>query len=244
MALTAAEQVAQDIAEFLAADEKPHHEWLSVLPAGAEELIAGYEVLPHVQRFADAVRAATGVRSIGTYPGHSPSIDRALDLFHVIGDTRLANAICDFAIAAAALAEAHPDVYAVRYVISRQRIWHRLDPVWRWMEDRGSPTQNHMDHVHTAHEATAPALPPEPKPDPEPPRPVQEDDGMKLIAVTEDRGIFLAGENVGEDGKVPARHVGTPDEVAALVESGAVANYDKRPALPASVFDAYYRVVG
>lgn len=81
--------------------------------------------------------------------------------------------------------------------------------------------------------------------DPEPlPEPQQEDDGMKLIAVTEDRGIFLAGENVGEDGKIPARHVGTPDEVTALVEAGAVVNYDKRPALPASVFDTYYRVVG
>ncbi len=234
--LTHAEQVARDLAEFLAHDEKPLTKWLAVAPSDVEELIAGYEVLPHVQAFADAVRKATGVKSIGTYPGHSPSIDRALDLFHRIGDDAMADAISDFAIT-------HAEEFGTRYVISRQRIWHRLDPVWRWMEDRGSATQNHLDHVHWAAEATAAAAPvPQPAPIPEP-EPVQED-GMKLIAVTEDRGIFLAGENVGEDGKVPARHVGSPDEVAALVESGAVANYDKRPALPAAVFDAYYRVVG
>lgn len=67
---------------------------------------------------------------------------------------------------------------------------------------------------------------------------------MKMIAVTENRGIFLAGVIDPADGKIPARHVGTPDEVSAMVESGAVGAYDKRPALPASVFDKYYKVVG
>lgn len=87
---------------------------------------------------------------------------------------------------------------------------------------------------------------PDPNPGPAPvpapqPEPIQED-GMKLIAVT-DRGIFLAGENVGDDGRIPSRHVGTPEEVTDLVESGAIVNYDKRPELPAAVFDKYYRVV-
>lgn len=80
-----------------------------------------------------------------------------------------------------------------------------------------------------------------PTPDPVP---QEEDDGMKLIPVDNDRGIFLAGENVGEDGKIPARHVASPADITALVESGAIVNYDKRPVLPEAVFDAYYRVVG
>lgn len=221
--------------------------YLPVLPAGWESLIAGITVRPHVQAFADAARLQTRVQTIGTYPGHSPSADLALDLFVPTTSRTLGDSITAFAIANQAK-------FGVRYVIYRQHIWHRLDPVWRLMEDRGSPTQNHMDHVHVSFEAE---VDPIPLPPPVPPAPPQEDeDGMKLIAVDEDRyapdlavlgrinGIFLAGENVGEDGKVPARHVGTPDEVTALVNSGAVANYDKRPALPASVFVVYYRVVG
>lgn len=235
--LSAAEQVARDLAEFLAHEEKPHGQWMPVPTGDGEGLIAGYEVLPHVQRFADAVRKATKVKSIGTYPGHSPSLERALDLFHAVNDSALAGAITDFFLANFAQ-------FGGRYIIDRQRIWHRLDPVWRWMEDRGDNTQNHYDHNHISFEASAPEPKPEP---PQPPKPVpvpEEDDDMKMIAVTEDRGIFLAGVIDPEDGMIPARHVGTPDEVTALVESGAVGAYDKRPALPASVFDVYYKVVG
>lgn len=38
----------------------------------------------------------------------------------------------------------------VYYIIYRQRIWNiqRADEGWRAMEDRGSITQNHFDHVH------------------------------------------------------------------------------------------------
>lgn len=38
----------------------------------------------------------------------------------------------------------------VDYIIWRQRIWSvgRSVEGWRAMEDRGDPTQNHMDHVH------------------------------------------------------------------------------------------------
>ena len=159
--LSDAEQVARDLAEVLAHKEQPLSKWVAVPPAGAAELIAGHEVLPHVQRFADAVRAATKVKSIGTYPGHSPSIDRALDLFHAVSDNPLADAISDFAIKNQAR-------YGVRYVIDRQEIWHRLDPVWRWMEDRGDDTQNHRDHNHISFESSAPEPPPKPKPEPEP----------------------------------------------------------------------------
>lgn len=38
----------------------------------------------------------------------------------------------------------------VKYIIWQQHIWsvERADEGWRAMADRGSPTQNHMDHVH------------------------------------------------------------------------------------------------
>lgn len=36
----------------------------------------------------------------------------------------------------------------ITYIIWRQRIWSINNPGWRRMEDRGSPTANHMDHVH------------------------------------------------------------------------------------------------
>ena len=159
--LSAAEQVARDIAEFLAHDERPLSKWMPVPTGDSEGLIAGYEVLPHVQRFADAVRKATKVKSIGTYPGHSPSLERALDLFHAVNDTALADAISDFFLA-------NFERFGGRYIIDRQQIWHRLDPVWRWMEDRGDNTQNHYDHNHISFEASAPEPKPEP---PKPPKP-------------------------------------------------------------------------
>lgn len=41
-------------------------------------------------------------------------------------------------------------VLGVHYVIWKQHIWNikRADEGWRMMEDRGSITQNHWDHVH------------------------------------------------------------------------------------------------
>ncbi|MBX6768572.1 MAG: hypothetical protein IRY90_15695 [Actinomadura rubrobrunea] len=41
--------------------------------------------------------------------------------------------------------------YGVKYVIWKQRIWDtRSSGGWRQMEDRGSITQNHYDHVHVS----------------------------------------------------------------------------------------------
>jgi hypothetical protein len=41
--------------------------------------------------------------------------------------------------------------YGVKYVIWKQRIWDtRTSGGWRQMEDRGSITQNHYDHVHVS----------------------------------------------------------------------------------------------
>ncbi|MFV2196864.1 coiled-coil domain-containing protein [Nocardiopsis sp. LOL_012] len=40
------------------------------------------------------------------------------------------------------------DRYNVKYVIWKQRIWHSTNRQWVYMNDRGSVTENHYDHVH------------------------------------------------------------------------------------------------
>ncbi|QDP98588.1 M23 family metallopeptidase [Microlunatus elymi] len=46
--------------------------------------------------------------------------------------------------------KAHHAELGVQYIIYHQRIWNvqRNNEGWRRMPDRGSPTANHMDHVH------------------------------------------------------------------------------------------------
>ena len=42
--------------------------------------------------------------------------------------------------------------YRISYVIWRQRTWTPARGAWKKMADRGSATQNHMDHVHLSFE--------------------------------------------------------------------------------------------
>ena len=59
------------------------------------------------------------------------------------GDVKLGNEIAEYF-------QKHAADYGIYYMIWRQRIWKASDPVGQWtgMSDRGSPTANHMDHVH------------------------------------------------------------------------------------------------
>jgi hypothetical protein len=43
---------------------------------------------------------------------------------------------------------AHWDDLGMKYVIWQQAILQSKDGQWEPMADRGSPTANHMDHVH------------------------------------------------------------------------------------------------
>jgi hypothetical protein len=86
-------------------------------------------------------------------------------------------------------------------------------------------------------------------PTPEPiPQPHEEDDAMRLIGVTNNRGIFMVGSQplaTGKaKGKVPAVYIGTPDEVRALNDAGAAVRDESKPDLPEAVFDRRYVVVG
>jgi hypothetical protein len=110
--------------------------------------IEGPPVLPHVQAFADAACAATGACQPSTYEGHDPSACRAIDTLmseeygtlptddNALGDTH-----AEFALT-------HMAEFGVMYVIWRQR--YNDGSGWDPMEDRGSITQNHYDHVHVS----------------------------------------------------------------------------------------------
>jgi hypothetical protein len=116
--------------------------------------IEGPAVLPHVQHLADLVCGTFAACQISTYEGHDPEAARAIDILvsDAYGqvpsdDNALGDAVADFALA-------HQLPSAVMYVIWRQRI--NLGTGWRAMEDRGSITQNHYDHVHVSFEVAAP----------------------------------------------------------------------------------------
>ena len=47
----------------------------------------------------------------------------------------------------AAWVQSHVGEFNVKYIIWRQRYWEPGSS-WDPMEDRGSPTANHYDHVH------------------------------------------------------------------------------------------------
>jgi hypothetical protein len=116
--------------------------------------IEGPAVLAHVQKFANAVCGATEACTISTYNGHSPTASRALDILvsDVYGKVPTDGNKLGDTVAAYALA--HQMDGAIMYVIWRQR--YNDGSGWDPMEDRGSITQNHYDHVHVSFEATAP----------------------------------------------------------------------------------------
>jgi hypothetical protein len=59
----------------------------------------------------------------------------------VMSDTALGNAIVQYTVD-------HWSELGVDYVIYQQRILTSPNGAWKQMENRGSPTANHMDHVH------------------------------------------------------------------------------------------------
>lgn len=91
------------------------------------------------------IEVVGGWRPSDPYPDH-PS-GRAVDIMMPNGgsgeDVALGDEIARYYQENAA-------AYGIYYMIWRQRIWKAGEPVGQWtaMADRGSPTANHMDHVH------------------------------------------------------------------------------------------------
>jgi Bacterial SH3 domain len=84
-----------------------------------------------------SVTSYGGIRS----GGGEHSVGRALDI--MVSSSSLGDAI-------AAFVRANYRELGVSEVIWSQQIWtvERASDGWRWMEDRGSATANHYDHVH------------------------------------------------------------------------------------------------
>ena len=105
-------------------------------------------VMPQTQAAANAVVSNVpgaggitlgGTRSSATDPDGHPS-GKALD-YMVLSDGALGDAIVAYHVA-------HWNELGVEYLIYRQRMLSSPGGSWTAMEDRGSPTTNHMDHVH------------------------------------------------------------------------------------------------
>ena len=97
-------------------------------------------LIPNAARVCSAVDSVFHLGSIGGFRGNAGehSTGQAVDLM-ISGQSQ--------GDAVAAFVQAHAGELNVKYVIWRQRYWEPGGS-WEPMEDRGSPTANHMDHVH------------------------------------------------------------------------------------------------
>lgn len=115
---------------------------------GGTVKIEGPPVQPHVQVFADDACKLQDACRASTYEGHQPVADLALDFPTGEAYGKLPTDGHAFGDRLAAFAVENQAKYRIEYVIYRQRI--NLGSGWKAMEDRGSITQNHFDHVHVS----------------------------------------------------------------------------------------------
>ncbi|HEY9524961.1 MAG TPA: hypothetical protein VIR33_17120, partial [Thermopolyspora sp.] len=120
--------------------------WAPELPGGSDN------ITPRTRLIREEIKKHFDLKfSIGCFRAESSGehpLGRACDYMLSSGgampssdQVRLGTEIADWAIKNA-------DRLGVKYVIYRQRIYNMSQPGWRAMEDRGSITANHFDHVH------------------------------------------------------------------------------------------------
>ncbi|WP_394823516.1 hypothetical protein [Pendulispora albinea] len=112
--------------------------------------IEGPPVRSQAQTFANEACCFVEACRAGTYNGHQPSADLALDMLTSEAYGQVPSDNHEFGNRLAEFAVSNMSKYRIAYVIYRQRI-HQGDG-WSQMEDRGSITQNHFDHVHVSFE--------------------------------------------------------------------------------------------
>ncbi|MGW0181364.1 hypothetical protein [Nocardia sp. NPDC003345] len=103
--------------------------------------------LPHVAQVGNLIAKTFGVADIGGAHGRydgDHGAGRALDF--MTSDPAHGDAIADFVLA-------NKERFGVTYVIWQQR--YNDGSGWTYMEDRGSPTENHYDHVHVSFDSAA-----------------------------------------------------------------------------------------
>lgn len=120
-------------------------------------------VQPQTAAVANSLGPMFHIKDIGGYRNDGDAQDHATGLaldFMVYNDRATGQALADYA-------QSHASELGLSYVIWQQHIWNsaRAGDGWRLMADRGSPTANHMDHVHVsltgtgAYPAAAPSAP-------------------------------------------------------------------------------------
>jgi len=99
-------------------------------------------VQPHVAQVGNHIKAKFGIKDIGGREGRGGASDHPAGLaLDFMVDTATGNAVADYILA-------NQRAFGVTYVIWRQR--YNDGGGWDAMENRGSPTANHMDHVHVS----------------------------------------------------------------------------------------------
>ncbi|MGK8524874.1 hypothetical protein ACRS6B_26550 [Nocardia asteroides] len=97
---------------------------------------------PHVAQVGNLLKKTFGVTDIGGAVGRGDGDHGAgLALDFMTPDSARGDAIADFVLS-------NKQRFGVTYVIWRQR--YNDGSGWSYMEDRGSPTANHYDHVHVS----------------------------------------------------------------------------------------------
>ena len=98
-----------------------------------------------ITMFRAVCNAFPALEVYGGWDPHGEHIDgRAID-FMTYSNSGLGSAVAEWA-------RAHAGELRIRTVIFAQKIWipERASEGWRYMEDRGSTTANHYDHVHVS----------------------------------------------------------------------------------------------
>ncbi|MEU1981137.1 hypothetical protein [Nocardia sp. NPDC019395] len=102
---------------------------------------------PQVAEVGNLIDQTFGVGDIGGANGRYDGDHGAgLALDFMTSDPARGDAIADFVLA-------NKERFGVTYVIWQQR--YNDGSGWSYMEDRGSPTENHYDHVHVSFDSAA-----------------------------------------------------------------------------------------
>lgn len=109
-------------------------------------------VKPWVKSAADTMGPMFGITTIYGVAARAGESEHPLGLaldFMVYGDKAKGQALANYA-------QANAGALNIYYIIWQQHIWdiQRASEGWRLMEDRGSATANHMDHVHISFNST------------------------------------------------------------------------------------------